>query len=121
MSQGRRTPSNLASRVGGNLAVVLLYHGTDTHERCQAIRNNGFTESTLPDSKGCAWLASSLDRAQPGFPEHTARDWLVIVELPDHVAERHRVRFPTGDSSDLFKVPVDVLNRRQPFRYEQVG
>ena len=98
---------------------MILFHVTDK-AGAQGIRTRGFGVSHLPDSVDCSWF-----NTDPELCRRTASHlgWLVVVEVPDHLAEPYRATFENGtlDIGD-FCIPWGVVNRfRDSFRFEQVA
>jgi len=95
---------------------VQLFHGTDD-QGVRGIRAKGFRVSHVGDSAGCSWFADSRDGATTGS---AARQWLVIVDISDDKAEKHRYRFEDGEPYfGNFCIPFDVVNAVAPFRFER--
>ena len=85
-----------------------LYHAT--HESgAVGIEEFGFTRSSLGGSAGDAWFCSSIEGTAALA---RGRGWIVTVEMPRMMAERHRVDY------DNFKIPFHVVNSYQPFVIE---
>lgn len=93
-----------------------LYHYTDD-DGVAGIRADGFAGSQVPDSRGREWLS-----ADPALgPIARGRDWVVVVEIPDDLAEQHRHRFEDGEPYlDNYLVPIEVLNAHRPFDYRRI-
>ncbi|MDQ6854994.1 MAG: hypothetical protein M3046_15115 [Actinomycetota bacterium] len=93
-----------------------LYHATD-EAGAHGIMKHGFAVSHLADSPKPAWLCSTKESATTGSAEG---DWLVIVDMPQEVAEEYRHRFDDGTAYlDNYLIPWDVVNAYVPFRYER--
>ena len=95
-----------------------LFHATDD-EGAQGIRVHGFAKSRVRDSAGCAWLADAREGATTGSADRT---WLVIIDMPDEIAEAHRYRFRDGTPYlGNFCMPFEVVNRYRPFTFERTS
>jgi hypothetical protein len=96
---------------------VILYHVTDDGPGIVA---KGFDPERRRDEsipRGFHWLSASLDGTRSGY----GRAHLVIVEVPDSVAEQYRYRFDDGQPYlDNYLFPTEVINSYQStFRWEQ--
>jgi hypothetical protein len=94
-----------------------LYHATDD-AGIDGIRQHGFGQSHLVDSPDASWLSSSRERA---VSTTSRTGWIVIVDVPEAIAEQHRYRFKDGEPYlDNYLVPSAVLNEYRPFQFERV-
>jgi hypothetical protein len=97
---------------------VRLYHATDD-KGVAGIRAQGFALSYVRDSGGAAWFAGTREGADTGSANRT---WLVVVEVPDEVADAHRYRFEDGSPYlDNFRIPFEIVNIYKPFKFERLG
>jgi hypothetical protein len=96
---------------------VELFHVTD-ETGVRGICTNGFAVSHVGDSKCCSWFSSN--RSSGAETASKSSKYVVIVDLPDEVAERYQALHQDGTPYlDNFLIPWDVVNAHQPFRFEQ--
>jgi hypothetical protein len=66
-----------------------LYHRTD-EAAAKGIMEGGFGLSHVKDSSGKSWFSANPKRHNP---DGMGLNFLITVEMPDEVAERHRYFF----------------------------
>ncbi len=77
---------------------------------------DGFAISHVRDSRESVWLCSTKESATTG---RANRERLVIVDMPEEIAEEHRYRFADGTAYlDNYLIPWEIVNAYRPFRYE---
>ena len=96
-----------------------LYHATDK-VGALGIRSKGFAVSHLNDSVDASWFSADPNETLTG--SH-GEEWLVVVDLPDEVAEQYRHRFPDGDPyGSNFLIPRAIVNQyHASFQYRTRG
>jgi hypothetical protein len=97
--------------------MTVLYHGTD-EKGAVGIKARGFGLSHLADSARMSWFSEEPDECTKLAGRQP--EWLVVVELPDDVAERHRYRFEDGTPYlGNYLIPWDIVNEyRSTFRFQ---
>lgn len=62
----------------------------------------------------------SASKPDDGWVATSRRDWWVIVDVPDELAERYRHYFDDGTPYlDNYLVPFNVINGCRPFTYQR--
>ena len=90
-----------------------LFHATDEAGMTD-IRERGFAVSGIDCPDG-SWLAPSRQLAQS---DGSRTGWFVVVEVPDHVADKYRV-WVDNETPAGYCLPWSVLNElRGGFCYE---
>lgn len=91
-----------------------LFHAT-SRGNALSIVAIGFNRSDSLESPGANWLASTV---QGALATAAAREWLVLVDVPDDVAEEHRYRLEEPDGPPhptSYRLPWNVVNLYRPF------
>jgi len=90
---------------------VKLYHRTTEGQK---IAEEGFAVCHIPQGGDSVWLCSSEDGTRAG----KGGDWMVIVTLPDDVAERYVYEREGDRIEGLYEIPQAVINGYMPFELE---